>query len=254
MGCIPEEISIYQFKNETYVEPIERMWNRMVWNFPTHENLKGSHDSLYVNTKGLTIWDHMCGTFVKVKRVIRKKNDSWLKITLTNGRIIIVSNDHLFENMNHIVMSAEDLNYADQIEIDTGFPFNSTNPYDTNKASILGAKAVVDNKTDAIPNDVFNWNQDAREEYLTEFLMNHAAGTPSKAVATQIMLLAQSVFKSAQLVEEKNVYKVFLHKDMATFGIVDKIESYHTMAKYAYGVKTDTEHYTISGVHSHEDE
>ncbi len=93
MGCVQhDELVTYKFNNKLYVESIGRMYERLSVFYPILQN--GLSNYLNVYGGNVQIFDSING-FVTCKKVIMNPNmNNWVKIKLSNGRILTCTDDH----------------------------------------------------------------------------------------------------------------------------------------------------------------
>ena len=113
MGCVDgRSIVKYECNDTIYESNIKSMWDAMCSEFEVKEQIEGNPDYLYIDTKGVKIFDTLHG-FVDNYRIIRNKSTNWYRVTVAdeenNFIEIDVTNDHPFETCNRGVVRAEDL-------------------------------------------------------------------------------------------------------------------------------------------------
>lgn len=93
MGCVQhDELVTYKFNNKLYVESIGRMYERLSMFYPILQN--GLSNYLNVYDGNVEIFDSING-FVICKKVIMNPNmNNWVKIKLSNGRMLTCTDDH----------------------------------------------------------------------------------------------------------------------------------------------------------------
>ena len=116
MGCVEgNEIITYKYKDKLFVESFKRMWERFSKIFKVKEqNIKGN---FYIDLQNVLIYDTING-FVDCKRIIKNNSRDWLKIKMTNGRIITCTSNHPFPTQRGRIM-AKDLKMKDELHINT---------------------------------------------------------------------------------------------------------------------------------------
>lgn len=140
MGCVDgKEVITYKFKDKLYVESFERMWNRLYNEFG--DNGQNSSEDrnrvIDLKNKGLEVWDTKDG-FVELKYLIRNIQSNWCDITLSNGRYIRVTKDHVFTTENRGDVYAEDLKIDDKITISSNQYVNNSINIDESLAWLYG--------------------------------------------------------------------------------------------------------------------
>lgn len=116
MGCVDgDEIVTYKFKGQMYVEGFKRMWDRLSKIFEVKHQFSDNNPNLYIDVDGVEIFDTKQG-FVKTLRVIRNVSNEWMRVRLTNGRVVTCTSDHPFETQRGTVL-AKDLTTEDEMDI-----------------------------------------------------------------------------------------------------------------------------------------
>lgn len=140
MGCVQyDELVTYKFNNELYVESIGRMYDRLSGYYNTKQY--GITNYLNTDDKRVEIFDTLNG-FVKCKKVIKNPNiNNWVKIKLSNGRILTCTEDHPLPVMNSIFMTrtfVKDIKVGDLIPVTYKQYTENTEYMDINIAWLLG--------------------------------------------------------------------------------------------------------------------
>lgn len=143
MGCADgQEIVSYKFGGKLYVDSFESMWKHMSQYFSVKlQILEGYGEGLYIDLEGVTIQDG--ADFVECARIIKNPdNGNWVKITLSNGRVVTVTADHpWYVNNQKGVVRTENLCIGDQIDIIDIQPtigINNSSDLDTDSAWFKG--------------------------------------------------------------------------------------------------------------------
>lgn len=117
MGCVDgKEVITYKYNNNVYTESFERMWDRLSKYFEIGK--QPNLTDFVMRTPGVKIYDQKEG-FVDNYGIIKNHNSEWLRITFSNGRTIMCTPDHPFENTNGKLVYAADLTENDLIDVDT---------------------------------------------------------------------------------------------------------------------------------------
>lgn len=114
MGCVDGESVIDYVVNGTrYVETFEKAWERLMHN----HDLKKQPNAIdmYMETPDVRIYDNVVGDYVKQYGIIMNIQSLWYTITLSNGRVIDVTDNHPFDTENRGVVLARDLVIGDKI-------------------------------------------------------------------------------------------------------------------------------------------
>lgn len=117
MGCVDgKEVITYKYNNNVYTESFERMWDRLAKYFEIGK--QPNLTDFVMRTPGVKIYDQKEG-FVDNYGIIKNHNSEWLRITFSNGRTIMCTPDHPFENTDGKLVYAVDLTENDLIDADT---------------------------------------------------------------------------------------------------------------------------------------
>ena len=117
MGCVDgKEVITYKYNNNVYTESFERMWDRLSKYFEIGK--QPNLTDFVMRTPGVKIYDQKEG-FVDNYGIIKNHNSEWLRITFSNGRTIMCTPDHPFENTDRKLVYAADLTENDLIDVDT---------------------------------------------------------------------------------------------------------------------------------------
>lgn len=117
MGCVDgKEVITYKYNNNIYTESFERMWDRLSKYFEIGK--QPNLTDFVMRTPGVKIYDQKEG-FVDNYGIIKNHNSEWLRITFSNGRTIMCTPDHPFENTDGKLVYAADLTENDLIDVDT---------------------------------------------------------------------------------------------------------------------------------------
>lgn len=116
MGCVDgSEVITYKYKGELYVESFERMWNRFAAIFEVKHQFSEDNPNLYMDLQDVLIYDTKEG-FVNVKRLIRNISSNWVKVKMSNGRLLTCTDDHPFHTERGRIL-ARDLDIGDKVTI-----------------------------------------------------------------------------------------------------------------------------------------
>lgn len=117
MGCVDgKEVITYKYNNNVYTESFERMWDRLSKYFEIGK--QPNLTDFVMRTPDVKIYDQKEG-FVDNYGIIKNHNSEWLRITFSNGRTIMCTPDHPFENTDGKLVYAADLTENDLIDVDT---------------------------------------------------------------------------------------------------------------------------------------
>ena len=138
MGCVEgKEVVVYRTSGKTYIESIERMWERLMPKYkPTLQ--PGRDKDYYINLYDVDIYDNVSG-WTECKRLIKNADCKVFRIKFNNGRCLDCTPDHPFETQNRGVVRADELTGNDIIKIDKKSNYvDGTEDYDENIAWLYG--------------------------------------------------------------------------------------------------------------------
>jgi anaerobic ribonucleoside-triphosphate reductase len=119
MGCVDgQEVVTWRIEGKVYVSSISRFWKQMEKHNTVHSASKeGFNDGEFINLNGVEIQDS--NNFVECLRVIKNPDKGdWMKVTLSNGRVLTVTSDHPWTVNNEVVLT-KDLKIGDSIALTT---------------------------------------------------------------------------------------------------------------------------------------
>lgn len=138
MGCVEgKEVVAYRTSGKTYIESIERMWERLMPKYkPTIQ--PGREKDYYIDLRDVDIYDNVSG-WTECKRLIKNADCQVLRIKFNNGRCLDCTPDHPFETQNRGVVRADELTENDIIKIDKKSNYvDGTEDYDEDIAWLYG--------------------------------------------------------------------------------------------------------------------
>lgn len=229
MGCVEgAEVITYKLSGNLIVESFEKMWARLSMYFKVKEQTEKS-PNLFMDLEDVEIYDTKKG-FVKCKRLIRNVSTDWMRVATKFGRHLKCTSDHPFFTTNRGRVHAEDLKLGDKVIINKSQFSEDKLAVDPDVARMLGFvicdgcysedqlyssdtmacfsgkfRAFGENKPE-VPEDLFSWNKEARLSFLagsieadgridtsSENFSVIEVGSTNKALAIELMLLAQSL-------------------------------------------------------------
>ena len=289
MGCVDgKEIITYKYMNNLYVESFERMWDRLSDNFEIKHQYSEDNPNLYIDLSGVEIYDTKKG-FVNTKRIIRNISDKWLDVHFSNGRRLLCTNDHPFEIIDKGVVKAENLSVGDKLIINQKQVCTERIKFDRNKAQLFGFSAIrkipsvvfewdYESKIGFMAGMI-----DARGyiSYMHNDGLVVQIVSADKELALQQMALAQALGMPAKLYYNKYdknkpnsiryrveftptkelIAHIVCRKKTNNYVPCTK-ERYNTTAEvikitpveksdFSYDVTTESEHFEVSGIYSH---
>ena len=155
MGCVEgNEIITYKFKNDLYVESFARMWDRLSKEFIIQHQYSIDNPNSYMDLTNVQIYDTVKG-FVNTQRIIRNISNNWVKVHMTNGRILTCTDDHPFATNNGRVLAKD----------------------------LVKGQTVTINHSQYIGNSHYNWEEDLSWAYGVMLCDGSIASTPNGTFA-----------------------------------------------------------------------
>lgn len=113
MGCVDgKAVVTYAYDGSVYTESFEQMWDRLSYYFRIDK--QPNLIDFVMQTPGVKIFDQKVG-FVDNYGIIKNHSSEWLRITFSNGAVIMCTPDHPFENEDGKIVFARDLTESDLI-------------------------------------------------------------------------------------------------------------------------------------------
>lgn len=142
MGCGDgDEIISYKYRGKFYCEGIKRLWERV------QTEILNRGASEYKIPTELKVWDGE-NNFVEVKTLIKNPNmGNWVRVKFTDGRNILVTDDHPLYTENRGRIHVKDLKIGDTIKTYYDLPTEKNDDAitDINLAYILGLLITAGN-------------------------------------------------------------------------------------------------------------
>lgn len=125
MGCVDgDEIVTYRIDGHLHVVPIRKFWDCMSKLFDVKDaSGYGYNLGQFIDLENVEIED--INGFVPCHRLIRNPDKSdWMRVTLTNGRVITVTSDHPWSVIGKGVVPTKSLRTSDKITLSTSQSVN----------------------------------------------------------------------------------------------------------------------------------
>ena len=140
MGCADgKEIITYLYNNEYYCETLEQMYERVT------EQEKDYCISRYKSPVNMKVFDGYDEednvNWVRVYNIIKNPDcGNWTRVYFSNGRVLMLTNNHPLYTENRGRVLVSDLEYGDKIKIykSNPIPNTSTDTFSENRAYLLG--------------------------------------------------------------------------------------------------------------------
>ena len=266
MGCVDGHSVIdYKFNGERYVESFERAWNRLSEIFEV--KLQDDRMNHYIDTPGIEIWDNKEKKYVKQYRIIRNTQSEWYRVSFTGGRYLDVTNDHPFEIIGKGVVKAENLRIGDKLYKRNANEDININVKDVDENSIMWNMGFNIKESLPLPQSVFNASLTEKLNFVSGLIASKANKSQSDSFVIELnneSLALQELVLLNELNLHPEIYKVSddlikiifndtIHKvdlNESEISEVISIEAY-SVEKYSYDVTTESEHFTVNEVYSH---
>ena len=158
MGCVDkQEIVSYQYNNESFIEPIGKMWNKLSKHFEIKTQPNG--EDFYMETPNVMIYDQKKG-WVENYGMIKNHSSQWLHITFSNGETITCTPNHPFEDVTGKIVFAKDLTEETLLDCDS-----SSHCYKSDKVEITQFCHIT--KVEYIEQTGFSYDVTTSSEHFT---------------------------------------------------------------------------------------
>lgn len=120
MGCVDgKEVITYKKDGKLFVTSFEKFWNNMKKDFEVRNSSEeGFAEGQFIDLDGVEIQD--VHGFVECLRIIKNPDNSdWMKVTLTNGRVLMVTSNHPWSVKEKGVVLTKDLVLGDKVTVST---------------------------------------------------------------------------------------------------------------------------------------
>lgn len=118
MGCVDgQEVITYKKGEEVFVVPFSVFWRDMSKQFDVQDAKSEGYDyGEFIDLSGIQIQDK--DGFVECLRVIKNPDKGdWMKVTLSNGRVLTVTSDHPWSIEGRGVVLTKNLQLGDVVEV-----------------------------------------------------------------------------------------------------------------------------------------
>ena len=290
MGCLDgSEVITYKLNGNLYVESFERFWKRVCTETQFEIKRQSNKNlNLYIDLENVKIYDSEKNKFVECKRIIRNVQNEWNKVYLSSGRVLDCTDDHPLPTERGRVYARDLIANSDKLTIvNKQYTENKYKLKDDiacitknyNRIPNMIFESDYDIRLNFLAGMIDNNGYCCIKNNCIEL------GSIDKELAIQQMLLSLSLGFRTNLYENNydsedtsnNKYKVCIYptkelidvlqsSEMKEIGntfifenkienetesvLVTKIEPYNRM-KYSYDVTTESDHFDVSGIWSH---
>ena len=290
MGCVDgSEVITYKLNGNLYVESFEHFWKRVCIETPfeiKHQSDKNSN--LYIDLENVQIYDSGKNKFVECKRIIRNVQNEWNKVYLSSGRVLDCTDDHPLPTERGRVYARDLIPNSDKLTIvnkqytEDKYKFKndiariaknynhvSNMIFESDYAIRLNflAGMIDTNGCCCIKNNCIELDSNNKELAIQQMLLslslgfkthlyeNHYDSKDTSNNKYKVCIYPTKelidVLQSSEMKEIGNTF-IFENKieNETESVLVTKVESYNKM-KYSYDVTTESDHFDVSGIWSH---
>ena len=290
MGCVDgSEVITYKLNGNLYVESFEHFWKRVCIETPfeiKHQSDKNSN--LYIDLENVQIYDSGKNKFVECKRIIRNVKNEWNKVYLSSGRVLDCTDDHPLPTERGRVYARDLIPNSDKLTIvnkqytEDKYKFKndiariaknynhvSNMIFESDYAIRLNflAGMIDTNGCCCIKNNCIELDSNNKELAIQQMLLslslgfkthlyeNHYDSKDTSNNKYKVCIYPTKelidVLQSSEMKEIGNTF-IFENKieNETESVLVTKVESYNKM-KYSYDVTTESDHFDVSGIWSH---
>ena len=291
MGCLDgSEVITYKLNGNLYVESFERFWKRVCTETPFEIKRQSDKNlNLYIDLENVQIYDSGKNKFVECKRIIRNVQNEWNKVYLSSGRVLDCTDDHPLPTERGRVYARDLIPNSDKLTIinrqytENKYKLKNNNIawitknynripnmiFESDYATRLNflAGMIDTNGCCCIKNNCIELDSIDKELAIQQMLLSLSLGfktylyeihydskdTSNNKYKVCIYPTKEliDVLQSSEMKEIGNTF-IFENKieNETESALVTKIEPYNKM-KYSYDVTTESDHFDVSGIWSH---
>ena len=291
MGCLDgSEVITYKLNGNLYVESFEHFWERVCTETPFEIKRQSDKNlNLYIDLKNVQIYDSGENKFVECKRIIRNVQNEWNKVYLSSGRVLDCTDDHPLPTERGRVYARDLIPNSDKLTIinkqytEDKYKFKNdiariaknynnipNTIFESDYAIRLNflAGMIDTNGCCCIKNNCIELDSIDKELAIQQMLLslslgfkthlyeNHYDSKDMSKIRYQVCIyptkeLIDVLQQSSEMKEIGNTF-IFENKieNETESVLVTKVESYNKM-KYSYDVTTESDHFDVSGIWSH---
>lgn len=291
MGCVDgSEVITYKLNGNLYVESFEHFWKRVCTETPFEIKRQSNKNlNLYIDLENVQIYDSGKNKFVECKRIIRNVQNEWNKVCLSSGRVLDCTDDHPLPTERGRVYARDLIPNSDKLTIinrqytEDKYKLKNNNiawitrnynripnmifesDYSTRLNFLAGM--IDSDGYCCIKNNCIELDSIDKELAIQQMLLSLSLGfkthlyenlydskdTSNNKYKVCIYPTKEliDVLQSSEMKEIENTF-IFENKieNETESVLVTKVESYNKM-KYSYDVTTESDHFDVSGVWSH---
>ena len=291
MGCVDgSEVITYKLNGNLYVESFEHFWKRVCTETPFEIKRQSNKNlNLYIDLENVQIYDSGKNKFVECKRIIRNVQNEWNKVCLSSGRVLDCTDDHPLPTERGRVYARDLIPNSDKLTIinrqytEDKYKLKNNNIawitrnynripnmiFESDYATRLNflAGMIDSDGYCCIKNNCIELDSIDKELAIQQMLLSLSLGfkthlyenlydskdTSNNKYKVCIYPTKEliDVLQSSEMKEIENTF-IFENKieNETESVLVTKVESYNKM-KYSYDVTTESDHFDVSGVWSH---
>lgn len=291
MGCVDgSEVITYKLNGNLYVESFEHFWKRVCTETQFEIKRQSDKNlNLYIDLENVQIYDSGKNKFVECKRIIRNVQNEWNKVYLSSGRVLDCTDDHPLPTERGRVYARDLIPNSDKLTIinrqytENKYKLKNNNIawitknynripnmiFESDYATRLNflAGMIDTNGCCCIKNNCIELDSIDKELAIQQMLLslslgfrtnlyeNHYDSKDTSNNKYKVCIYPTKelidVLQSSKMKEIGNTF-IFENKieNETESVLVTKVESYNKM-KYSYDVTTESDHFDVSGIWSH---
>ena len=291
MGCLDgTEVITYKLNGNLYVESFEHFWKRVCIETPFEIKRQSDKNlNLYIDLENVQIYDSGKNKFVECKRIIRNVQNEWNKVYLSSGRVLDCTDDHPLPTERGRVYARDLIPNSDKLTIinrqytEDKYKLKNNNIalitknynripnmiFESDYATRLNflAGMIDSNGYCCIKNNCIELDSIDKELAIQQMLLSLSLGFRTNLYENNYDSKDASnnkykvcIYPTKELIdvlqssEMKEIGNTFIFENKIEneieSALVTKIEPYNKM-KYSYDVTTESDHFDVSGIWSH---
>ena len=291
MGCTDgSEVITYKLNGNLYVESFERFWKRVCTETQFEMKRQSNKNlNLYIDLENVQIYDSGKNKFVECKRIIRNVQNEWNKVYLSSGRVLDCTDDHPLPTERGRVYARDLIPNSDKLTIinrqytEDKYKLKNNNIawitknynripnmiFESDYATRLNflAGMIDTNGCCCIKNNCIELDSIDKELAIQQMLLSLSLGFKTHLYENHYDSKDTSnnkykvcIYPTKELIDvlrsgkKKEIGNTFIFENKieneTESVLVTKVESYNKM-KYSYDVTTESDHFDVSGIWSH---
>lgn len=285
------EVITYKLNGNLYVESFEHFWKRVCTETQFEIKRQSDKNlNLYIDLENVQIYDSGKNEFVECKRIIRNVQNEWNKVYLSSGRVLDCTDDHPLPTERGRVYARDLIPNSDKLTIinrqytENKYKLKNNNIawitknynripnmiFESDYATRLNflASMIDTNGCCCIKNNCIELDSIDKELAIQQMLLSLSLGFKThlyenhydSSKDTSNNKYKVCIYPTKELIdvlqssEMKEIGNTFIFENKieneTESALVTKVESYNKM-KYSYDVTTESDHFDVSGIWSH---